>query len=821
MRVLVSGIGRSGTTMMYQQIGLMMRDAFEAPRYRYEPYLWNLNPSNTKLASYGPESLSARGMQVHQNAPLFLDGAHPVHDAFLWSLYGGAATLPGDPEIPDAWLAKIIRGSGRLESYLQAFPDLKVVICLRNPLDTLNSSLGMFSFTGEEFHASDRPRLLAETAKRLPHLDLPPAETASHLAVSTIWWRAFTEWSMRVARKYPERCFLYRHELMASHEDDVIGKLVSFLGFSSADVFRMGLSEPAGRKTTATYLLAADIGELYPHLRYYFEDCLSQHMPAQELQQLEDRLLKRYAGGRFSPQLAGDRLGRRSTLRLREDILGGHDVALKHVEPKLEDDKRVPLRARIEAHVAASGADVAALKMYARPPLVGTTRKTFGCCITSYNNRYTIRDAIYSALDQTRPFDRIVVVDDASRDGTPVILKDLEGRYSSLSIIYRTHNGGVSTARHQGIRALGTDYITHLDGDDCFWPTKNRDEAEVVLDDPDAVAFSRYLMDEGPDSLQVLDPSIYVGESAGLFRRLLARTPAIPRDMTMPAKAYRATGGYNARLGLYEDWDFKLRLTQVSGAWKVSDAHAGTVYNRRRIGLSSADAASHRRAITHIFLEAALRMPGQEGLADLYAQATRGFDDAMTTAMYSILLACDAGAASLGDLKPLLSRQGVAKAHEDFGLSVKAMDRSRRGSNKTIAWMPVEGFGNNQAPYPPIRRSEFYWQLEPSARLALRLFEPVQGLSIELFSPVRDNEITLELTDKSAVVFRGDFSIGRSERAGETLRPIIFPINVPLKSGNYGLTLKTKYFVEKAAAGPSVPARNLHVIVSDVLTADS
>ena len=34
--------------------------------------------------------------------------------------------------------------------------------CLRNPVDTLNSSLGMFSFTGEEFHPSDKVRLLAE-----------------------------------------------------------------------------------------------------------------------------------------------------------------------------------------------------------------------------------------------------------------------------------------------------------------------------------------------------------------------------------------------------------------------------------------------------------------------------------------------------------------------------------------------------------------------------------------------------------------------------------------------------------------------------------
>lgn len=815
MRVLVSGIGRSGTTMMYQQIALMMRDAFAAPRFRYEPYLWNLNPSKTKLANYGPESLSARGMQVHQATPLFLDGVHPVHDAFLWSLYGGAASLPDDPEIPDAWLAKIIRGSGRLGAYLEAFPDLKLVICLRNPLDTLNSSLGMFSFTGEEFHTSDGPRLFAEVSQRLPHLELPLIDTASHLAVSTIWWRAFTEWSMRVGRKYPDRCFLYRHELMAERGDEIIDALVKFLGFSSPEVFKLGLSEPAGRKTTETYLLGADVGELYPHLKYYFEDCLSQHMNAAELHQLEDRLLKRYAGGRFTPQLAGDRLGRRSTLRLRSDILGGHDVALKYVAPTLTDPSRIPLREHIEAHAAETGTEVGALKVYARVPLVGR-RRTFGCCITSYNNRDTIRDAIYSALDQTRPFDRIVVVDDASRDGTAMILKDLERRYSSLSIVYRTHNGGVSAARHEGIRSLGTDFITHLDGDDCFWPTKNREEAEVVLDDPNAVAFSRFLMDEPGNPLQPFESSMYEGEPNAIFRTLLARTPGIPRDMTMPAAIYHATGGYDARLSLYEDWDLKLRLAQVSGAWKMSGAHAGTVYNRRRTGLSSADAFAHRRAITHVFLKTALRLPKDDGLADLYAQATRGYDDAMTAAMYSYLLACDAGSASLSALKPLLSREGVAKLYDDFGLSVKALDRSRRGVSEPLTWMTVEGFGNNQAPYDNIRRTEFYWQLEPKARIALKAFEPLQGLTVEFFNPVQGNEVMIELADKSETLFRAEVNVGKSERDGNALKPIIVPINVPLAPGYYNLKLTTKHSVEKASPGPGIPTRYLYVIVSDV-----
>jgi hypothetical protein len=805
--------------MMYQQIALMMRDAFKAPRFRYEPYLWNLNASNASWGAYGPENLSARGMQVHQATPLFLEGEHPVHDSFLWSLYGGSASLPGDPELPDAWLAKIIRGSGRLEAYLKAFPDLKIVLCLRNPLDTLNSSLGMFSFTGEEFHASDAPRLLAEVAEHLPHLSASMPEKASHLAVSALWWRSFTEWSLRVAARYPQRCFIFRHELLADRQDALVEELASFLGFSSPDVFKLGISKPAGRVTSATYLLGSDIGELYPHLRYYLDDCLSGDMTEQELATFEERLLARYAERKFSPQLAGDRLGRRSTIGLRNDILGGHDVALKHVAPQPDDQVRIPLRERIEAYASDNGLSVGAYKRLARPAIAKAGGRTFGCCITSHNNRQTIRDAIYSALDQTRPFDRIVVVDDASNDGTPAILRDLEGRYTSLEIIYQAQTVGMSAARHIGIEALGTDFITELDGDDCFWPTKNREEGEVVLDDPTAIAFSDYLSDRGPSETEQIDTRDYAGDPVDVFSRMLALHDGMPRDLTFASSLYAATGGYDPRLGLYEDWDLKLRLARVSGPWRRSSSAFGTVYNLRQDPSKTRDPAIRRRAIVQVFLKAALAHPETRRLADVFAVATRGVHDQMTNALYSFLMAHDDGAASLQDLRPLAGREWAAKSHDDFALSAIAIDRDRRGVISSVHWSPLQGFGANQAPYSEIPRPEFYWQIESSARAGVEVFEPVPGLLVELYSPVRDNEVRVEVVDGPFTLFSQTFTLQKSLRRDGVLQPLTLNIDMPLERGRYELRLTTAYFTEKTGSAASAPRRKLHVILGSIVNA--
>ncbi|HYD49549.1 MAG TPA: hypothetical protein VEB21_14430, partial [Terriglobales bacterium] len=319
--------------MLYRQIGQMIRSAFSAPRYRYEPYLWRLNVAHPSDAGFGPADLSPFGMHAHRATPLHLDGRHKVHNAFIEEVFGKRPMMDGDPDSPDAWLVKVIRGSGRLESYLKALPDLKIVICTRNPIDTLNSSLGMFSFTGEEFHESDAPRLVQEARRHCRHIAVQDHETASHLAISALWWRACTEWSLDVAARYPDRCHIFRHEAFSINRNAEIDRLARFLGFSSSDAFKVGVGKSAGPKIATRHLLNADIAELDSHLVYYLEECLAPVMTADERNELRQRIWRQNAEGEFYPQIAADKLGRRSTLQLRREILAGRSSAASYTRP--------------------------------------------------------------------------------------------------------------------------------------------------------------------------------------------------------------------------------------------------------------------------------------------------------------------------------------------------------------------------------------------------------------------------------------------------------------------------------------------------------
>jgi glycosyltransferase involved in cell wall biosynthesis len=91
----------------------------------------------------------------------------------------------------------------------------------------------------------------------------------------------------------------------------------------------------------------------------------------------------------------------------------------------------------------------------------------FSIIITCHNQRDFIRDAVDSAVSQAVPEKEIIVVDDASDDGSPEILEQYG---HAIRLIRLGQNGGASKARNEGASVAGGDYLVFLDGDDAFMP---------------------------------------------------------------------------------------------------------------------------------------------------------------------------------------------------------------------------------------------------------------------------------------------------------------------------------------------------------------
>ncbi len=85
--------------------------------------------------------------------------------------------------------------------------------------------------------------------------------------------------------------------------------------------------------------------------------------------------------------------------------------------------------------------------------------------IPMYNMENYVYECVNSLLNQTMKQIEIIIIDDGSTDSSPSIVKDLKRRDERIKYI-RKENGGVSSARNEGLVVAKGEYIAFVDPDD-------------------------------------------------------------------------------------------------------------------------------------------------------------------------------------------------------------------------------------------------------------------------------------------------------------------------------------------------------------------
>lgn len=90
--------------------------------------------------------------------------------------------------------------------------------------------------------------------------------------------------------------------------------------------------------------------------------------------------------------------------------------------------------------------------------------------IPVYNVEKYLDRCIVSVVGQTYRNIEIILVDDGSTDGSPVVCREYARRDSRIKYIHQD-NSGLGAARNTGIKAAASNYVTFLDADDWFEET--------------------------------------------------------------------------------------------------------------------------------------------------------------------------------------------------------------------------------------------------------------------------------------------------------------------------------------------------------------
>ncbi len=176
--------------------------------------------------------------------------------------------------------------------------------------------------------------------------------------------------------------------------------------------------------------------------------------------------------------------------------------------------------------------------------------------IPAYNAAPYIARAVESVRSQSRSPWELVVIDDASTDGTPEVVRALDE--PRLTLLVQEENHGVSAARNRGLAAASGELVLFLDADDWLMPDAlERLTAALAADPMAAAAYGEAVRADaagqvfGPDSGPVFNRRPSGDVSAAILARNFVVTPGV---LCARTEAVRKAGGFDETLRVAEDW---------------------------------------------------------------------------------------------------------------------------------------------------------------------------------------------------------------------------------------------------------------------------
>lgn len=201
--------------------------------------------------------------------------------------------------------------------------------------------------------------------------------------------------------------------------------------------------------------------------------------------------------------------------------------------------------------------------------------------ITAYNREDFIGEAIESVLESTFQDFEIIIVDDASTDGTADVVKEYMQRDNRIIFERNTLNLGQFGNRNKAAFLARSHYIKYLDSDDLLLPKTLEIFMNGMMENPSAsigVEFNNGSRIEEKKSFPfVLDPENTLKwhfEKGGLLF-------SPPSSAIYKLEDFNKVGGFSESAGINADVDLHLKLSSIRDTIVF---RPGLVFWRRHAG---------------------------------------------------------------------------------------------------------------------------------------------------------------------------------------------------------------------------------------------
>ena len=219
-----------------------------------------------------------------------------------------------------------------------------------------------------------------------------------------------------------------------------------------------------------------------------------------------------------------------------------------------------------------------------------------------FNGERYVDEAIRSVLGQEGVDLELVIVDDASTDGTPEILRRREASDPRVRVLQLRENLGASDALNAGLAVARGTYIARQDADDLSMPGRLRAQA-ALLDRDSRVVLTGTNFVYIDASGQAIARADHAKPPAVLaFLLNFSNALGVPGQGMFRADVARAAGGFSREFRFAQGYELWTRLA-MRGRVAVLPI-VGLEYRRHDGGAS----ATHTREQTETAIEVSRRM---------------------------------------------------------------------------------------------------------------------------------------------------------------------------------------------------------------------
>ncbi|MBN2160621.1 MAG: glycosyltransferase [Spirochaetes bacterium] len=181
----------------------------------------------------------------------------------------------------------------------------------------------------------------------------------------------------------------------------------------------------------------------------------------------------------------------------------------------------------------------------------------FSVIIPVHNRLSLLREAVDSVLDQSCKDFELIVIDDGSSDGAPIIPEE----YGDRLMFVRQEHRGVSAARNHGIRLSTSPWIAFLDSDDRWLPRKLERQHRYIRERPEVRMHQtgeRWIR----NGRRVNPGNRHLKREGDIFIDSLGLCLISPSAVVIRRDLFERHGTFDERLPACEDYDLWLRMAK-------------------------------------------------------------------------------------------------------------------------------------------------------------------------------------------------------------------------------------------------------------------